>query len=320
MNYQPLFQRLRQAGFTDWVTELNQLQRDWFCDRHHGDFARWQGALKNLPEINDIQVDFDSAAVTIKGQCVDRNKLQSALELLKPWRKGPYQIGDVYIDSEWHSDYKWDRVKPHLSTLQQRRVLDVGCGNGYHAWRLLAEDPELVVGVDPSVLFNMQFQAVQHYARDPRLYLLPMTLEQLPDDMRWFDSVFSMGVLYHRRSPFDHLLKLKSLLQPGGELCVETLVIEGGKGQVLVPDSRYARMNNVWFLPSVEELQHWLVRCGFQQVRVVDINRTTVEEQRSTDWMPFESLAQCLDAEDPATTVEGYPAPLRAVLLATRSS
>ena len=176
----------------------------------------------------------------------------------------------------------------------------------------------MVLGIDPSVLFNMQFRALQHYIQDRRIHLLPVGIQHMPTNMQWFDTVFSMGVLYHRKSPLDHLLQLKALLQPGGELCLETLVIEGGRGQVLVPESRYARMNNVWFLPSVDELAHWMKRCGFRDIRVVDINRTSLDEQRTTDWMPFESLAQCLDPEDPARTIEGYPAPLRAVMLARR--
>ena len=148
--------------------------------------------------------------------------------------------------------------------------------------------------------------------------MLPLGIQQIPDNMQWFDSVFSMGILYHRRSPMDHLLQLKNLLKPGGELCLETLIINGGKGEVLVPESRYARMNNVWFLPSAEELTHWVTRCGFKQVRVVDINQTSLEEQRTTQWMPFESLKDCLDPEDINKTVEGYPAPLRAIVVATK--
>ncbi|PMC22346.1 tRNA 5-methoxyuridine(34)/uridine 5-oxyacetic acid(34) synthase CmoB, partial [Klebsiella aerogenes] len=44
-----------------------------------------------------------------------------------------------------------------------------------------------------------------------------------------------MGVLYHRRSPLDHLWQLKDQLAPGGELVLETLVIEGDENTVLVP-------------------------------------------------------------------------------------
>jgi len=183
---------------------------------------------------------------------------------------------------------------------------------------MLNEQPELVLGIDPSILFNMQFQALNHFIHDDRINLLPLTIQRMPQNMQWFDTVFSMGILYHRRSPFDHLLQLKSLLKQGGELCLETLIIEGGEGQVLVPESRYARMNNVWFLPSADELVHWLKRCGYKDIRVVDINQTSIQEQRSTDWMPFESLPECLDKQDVNMTVEGYPAPLRVVVLATK--
>ena len=316
--YQALFDHFVAAGFDAWVSELREQQKIWFSPQHHGDFERWRQALDSLPPISDCQLDCAQAAITLRGDCARPQQLEQALKNLRPWRKGPYQLADVYIDTEWRSDFKWNRVHPHLASLRGRKILDVGCGNGYHCWRMLDDEPQQVLGIDPSVLFNLQFQAIQHYAADPRIHLLPIGIGQMPLNMQYFDTVFSMGILYHRRSPFDHLLQLKGLLRPGGELCLETLVIEGGKGEVLVPASRYARMNNIWFLPSVEELTHWLQRSGFKQVRCVDLNQTRVQEQRSTEWMPFESLQQCLDPDNPALTVEGYPAPLRAVMVATR--
>ena len=318
MDYSELFSHLEQAGFQDWVDELRQKQPIWFSDQHHGDFSKWKKSLDNLPDIQLEKIDFSTSAIQVDGHCEQQQQLEQSLEMLKPWRKGPYQVSSTYIDTEWRSDFKWERVFPHLSPLKHRKILDVGCGNGYHAWRMLNESPELVLGIDPSILFNMQFQALQYYINHPAIFLLPLTIQQMPVNMQWFDTVFSMGILYHRRSPIDHLLQLKNLLKPGGELCLETLVIEGGAGQVLVPESRYARMNNVWFLPSVDELMHWMKRCGFKDVRVVDINQTSLDEQRATEWMPFESLKECLDPQDNSKTVEGYSAPLRAVMLASK--
>jgi tRNA (mo5U34)-methyltransferase len=49
---------------------------------------------------------------------------------------------------------------------------------------------------------------------------------------------------------------------------------------------------------------------------MVDISTTSIEEQRSTEWMKFESLKDFLDPEDPSKTVEGHPAPIRAVFVA----
>jgi len=316
MSYAPLFEQLRSAGFTEWCDYLIAQEQDWLV--HHGDYARWLRALNQLPVIEGIEAHFDRSAITIDGHCNQKEQLFNALKGLSPWRKGPFQITGVFVDSEWRSDLKWDRVLPYLQNLQGRKVLDIGCGNGYHCWRMLSEKPELVVGVEPSVLFNMQFRAIQHYLNRPEIQLLPFGIEVLPDNMEWFDTVFSMGVLYHRKSPIDHLLSLKSLLAPGGELCLETLVIEGEAGHLLLPENRYARMRNVWFIPTVLELKKWLERCGFRNVRIVDSSITTIEEQRSTEWMTFESLAECLDPNDRRLTVEGLPAPRRAVLLADR--
>jgi tRNA (mo5U34)-methyltransferase len=162
----------------------------------------------------------------------------------------------------------------------------------------------------------MQFLAVSHFLRVPGVAVLPVALEDLPEDMTGFDTVFSMGVLYHRRSPMDHLLDLRRLLRPGGELVLETLVLDGAGDRILVPSGRYARMRNVWFIPTPRMLLTWLGRCGYDRARVVDMTGTTREEQRSTDWMRFQSLRECLDPEDPTRTLEGYPAPCRGIFVA----
>ena len=84
-----------------------------------------------------------------------------------------------------------------------------------------------------------------------------------------------------------------------------------------MPEDRYAMMRNVWFLPTTDTLALWLRRTGFKDIRVVDQNYTTTEEQRSTDWMGFDSLKDFLNPDDPKKTAEGYPAPLRATIVAT---
>ena len=138
------------------------------------------------------------------------------------------------IDTEWRSDWKWDRLKNHIEPLSGRKVLDIGCGSGYHCWRMRGAGAELVIGIDPTPLFIVQFFALQKYIQDHHVTVLPMGIEHLPEKLRFFDTVFSMGVLYHRRSPFDHLIELRDCLVSGGELILETLVIDGDEGQVLV--------------------------------------------------------------------------------------
>ncbi len=313
---------LDDAALDPWREQLRDLTAARLRPEGHGDLPRWQAALRALPMVHPDHLDLDQDCIGI-GRAEDldaaqRQALEQALRQLHPWRKGPFCLFGLHIDTEWRSDWKWRRLREHIQPLQDRLVLDVGCGNGYHLWRMRGAGARLALGIDPTLLFVHQFAALQHYLKDPQTGLLPLALEELPTRMALFDTVFSMGVLYHRRSPFDHLQELREALRPGGELVLETLVIEAEAGRVLVPRDRYARMRNVWFIPSVPELQHWLERAGFLEVRCVDVTRTTTEEQRSTDWMRFESLAQCLDPDDPAKTVEGDPAPRRAILLARR--
>lgn len=300
------------------------LPRHFPADRKHGDLPGWLDALAALPELTPASWELkDRVRIGESSQCDDagREQLAALLMQLHPWRKGPFELFGLPLETEWRSDWKWQRVAPHLSPLAGRKVLDVGGGSGYHAWRMAGSGAAFVLVIDPSPRFYYQFQAVRHFvgdADDGRTHFLPVGIEDVPAGLAAFDTVFSMGVLYHRPSPLDHLLQLKDALRPGGELVLETLVVEGDATTVLLPGERYAAMPNVYFLPSSGALTHWLERCGFFNVRVVDEAPTTLDEQRATEWMTFQSLSNFLDPEDRSRTIEGYSAPRRAVLIANK--
>lgn len=297
-----------------WCETLLAYSRERLQEKPHGDQPRWLAGLDALPS-QAATVLLDQDRLSVSGDA-DLQVVREGLQKLMPWRKGPFDFFGVPLDTEWRSDWKWRRVAPHISSLAGRRVLDVGCGSGYHCWRMAAEGAAFVLGIDPTVLNFFQFQAIKRYTEVPA-WFAPLRLEELPPNAQAFDTVFSMGVLYHRRSPFDHLQELWSALKPGGELVLETLVVEGDENTLLLPEDRYASMRNVWFLPSPLMLERWLRRMNFTQVRTVDINRTSVAEQRSTKWMHFLSLADFLSA-DGTQTIEGYPPPVRATLIATK--
>lgn len=317
---------LHDAGLARWAEVVPGQLREVLECTPHGDWQRWREALDNLPALGAGAVGLSGGALWLKPERAPSatltNQLHAALMALHPWRKGPYRVAELLVDTEWRSDWKWARIQPHLADLADRLVLDVGCGNGYHAWRAGMDGARLVVGIDPTALFFAQFLAVQRLLRPmaaelvERVHLQPIGIEALPGELRRFDTVLSMGVLYHRRSPIDHLIELRGTLRSGGQLVLETLVI-GGAGQgVLVPPGRYAKMRNVWFIPTTTLLETWLSRAGFRSVRTVDVTVTSVEEQRATPWMTFESLADFLDPADSELTIERHPAPRRAVLVA----
>jgi tRNA (mo5U34)-methyltransferase len=313
----PLVRRLANTPLATWANGL-QAQLDTKMEKGHGDLQRWQSALNALPAVTATDIDLvNGLRLDCQGSAETLEQMRAALMGLSPWRKGPFDLFGVHVDTEWRSDWKWDRVAPHLD-LRGKRVLDVGCGNGYYQWRMLGAGADSVIGVDPNWLFFCQFQAVQRYLPDLPAWHLPFALEDLPPGLEGFDTVFSMGVFYHRRSPIEHLLALKDCLVKGGELVLETLVVPGDVHQVLVPEDRYAQMRNVWFLPSVPALELWLRRAGFNDVKCVDVSTTTVAEQRGTEWMKYQSLSDFLDPNDHSKTIEGLPAPMRAVITARK--
>lgn len=319
IDFAPFYQQIAASRLSPWLEVLPAQLARWQRELLHGHFTTWYNAVHHLPTVQPHTIDLTHAVVA-RGDLNERQRtaVEKLLRQLLPWRKGPFTLYDIHIDAEWDCNHKWQRLLPHIAPLTGRQVLDVGCGNGYYLWRMLGNGAERVIGIDPMQLFLCQFEAVRKLlGGEQRAQLLPLGIEQLPE-LGAFDTVFCMGVLYHRRSPFDFLLQLKQQLVRGGELVLETLVVPGDETCVLVPPARYAKMRNVWFIPSAAALQNWLAKCDFVDIRVVDQSSTTLQEQRRTSWMLSESLAQFLHPHDARLTVEGHPAPCRAILIARK--
>ena len=286
-----------------------------------GDFPRWRQLLAELPDIQPSRFDFGAkVSIGAPDDCDAQTlaRLRQQLVEFIPWRKGPFELFGIDIDTEWRSNLKWDRLANAIAPLDSRRVLDVGSGNGYYGFRMLEAGAEMVLGIDPHLAYVAQFWLLKHFATQAPNFVLPLTMEQMPQSLNYFDTVFSMGVLYHRRSPIDHIMELKNSLRPGGELVIETIYVDGAEGYCLTPTKKYARMTNVWFVPSIPTLLKWLSRCGLSDIAVIDESTTTLDEQRKTDWMPFDSLEDALDANNQEITIEGLPAPKRVVVRAIR--
>ncbi len=319
MNYASLFEFLEENNLQHRFPLLRESIENI---RRHGDYNRFLTVLRGLPAASPSSVLLNQDSIKI-GKADDlslkaRAILLDRLKELIPWRKGPYEIFGIKIDTEWRSDFKWNRLKNSISPLRNKLVLDVGSGNGYHCWRIKGAGAKAVIGIDPYLLSVVQFNVIKKYLKNLPVWVLPVGVEEMPANLNLFDTVFSMGLLYHRRSPFEHLFELKSFLKSGGELVLETLVIDGKLNEVLVPEERYAKMRNVWFIPSVLTLESWLKRAGFKNIRLVDVTPTTQQEQRKTEWMPWESLGDFLMPDDPTKTIEGYPAPLRAIFICNK--
>lgn len=300
LQYDQLWRQLTDLGIADWRPRIEPLLHLRLSRAGHGDFIKWQETLVRLAAL-----DPDDSA-----------EIRKLLLTLSPWRKGPFEVAGITIDAEWRSDMKWARLASSVGSLAGRKVLDVGCGNGYYARQMEAAGADCVIGIDPTLLYVIQHLAISLFAPLENVSVLPLRSGELPEGSRAFDTCFSMGVLYHQRDPLTHLQQLRGCLRPGGELVLETLFVPGEESYACTPANRYARMRNVWLLPTVAELTTWLRRTGFKEIEIADTSVTTTDEQRSTEWMTFDSLAEALDENDPTRTVEGWPAPQRVIVFA----
>jgi len=284
---------------------------------NNGNIPKWTMALNALKAMPKGKIELNEPYISINQNGLDSKILLNALKKLLPWRKGPFMFDNLKLESEWQGDLKWKRLQKHITPLKNRRVLDVGAGNGYFTLRMAMEGAKKALGIEPFLLFNYQYTAIKSLiGNEINAMLLPIRLEEMPKSAI-FESVFSMGVLYHQRSHMEHLLKLKDMMAPGAELILETLVVEGPKGYTLIPEGRYAQMRNIHCLPSIGTLKSWLADANFNNIKVVDISKTSPKEQRRTEWIGDNaaSLEDFLDPSDSSITKEGYPAPTRVIII-----
>ena len=313
-----LDQWLRGIGRAEFADSVQAICAGRLDQPTNGDLRRWVNSLAELPSPSTGKLQLNGDRVSVVGSVDDPDRLREILMRFHPWRKGPLEFFGHFIDTEWRSDWKWNRIAEAVD-FQNQTVLDVGCGNGYYGWKMLGAGASMVVGCDPILRFLMQFEVFNRYTEAPRRhFVIPLIDTDLPEKLNAFDVVVSAGVLYHRTSPIDHLRSLVGALVDGGTLVVETLILRGEQTSVLVPEDRYAQMRNVWFLPTIPMLKRWFRRTGLSEIQVVDITATTTQEQRSTEWMTFQSLADFLDPHQPTKTIEGYQAPVRAILTARK--
>ena len=256
--------------------------------------------------------------VKISGSYPDPSEIERVARMMMPWRKGPFELFDTYIDSEWRSNLKYNLLRKHFN-LKDKRVADIGCNNGYYLFRMQEDSPKSLVGFDPSPLYKTQFDFINHFAKSEIVYEL-LGVEHLEFYEEKFDTIFCLGVLYHRSDPVAMLKSLYRGLDKQGEVILDTFYIEGDDDMCLCPESSYSKIPNIYFVPTVKALKNWCIRAGFSGFEVLEKTVTNSDEQRKTSWIEGQSLEDFLDKDDNTKTVEGYPAPARVYVKLTKDS
>ena len=147
---------------------LEQLRIDrqkWMSWKNIAPLREALNALENV----DAKVELGDV-VTISAS-LDEDKINSTAKLLMPWRKGPFEIGTTYIDTEWRSNIKYNLLRPYFN-LKNKRVADIGCNNGYYLFRMQEDNPKSLVGFDPSPIYKTQFDFLNHFIKSEIVYEL----------------------------------------------------------------------------------------------------------------------------------------------------
>ena len=297
--------------------QLREERQKWLTWKN---IAPLQEAIASLPDLevskitlgNIVEIDFKKITTEQEAQILE------AARLMKPWRKGPFRISQTLIDSEWQSFIKYNLLEPHFD-LRDKVVGDIGCNNAYYLFRMQSRHPKKLVGFDPSAITYSQFQFIDHFVQSAIVYEL-LGVEHVEFYEHKFDLLFCLGVLYHRSDPVMMLKSLYKGLNSGGELILDTFMIDGDDEICLTPRDRYSKIPNIYFIPTVNALKNWCIRAGFESVEVLEIKKTELNEQRKTDWIDSQSLDDFLDPEDNTLTIEGYPAPQRVYIKATKKA
>ncbi len=272
-------------------------------------------ALSSLPPIDAKLVLGDTVALQTD-ETVDHEQIESVARMMMPWRKGPFDLFGLFIDTEWQSFMKYNLLRPHFN-LTGKRVADIGCNNGYYLFRMQEDSPSALVGFDPSALYKTQFDFINHFAKTDIRYEL-LGVEHLPYYEEKFDTIFCLGVLYHRSDPVAMLKQLHNGLESEGEVYLDTFMIDGEEEMALCPKGSYSKIPNIYFVPTIPALRNWCLRAGFSEFEVLETSVTSADEQRKTEWIEGQSLEDFLDPEDPTKTVEGYSAPKRVYVRLTK--
>jgi len=294
---------------------LRQERQKWLTWKN---ILPYQEAIKNLPHYENVEVRLsDCVTINISRLTKEQSiQIKETALLMKPWRKGPFQINNLFIDSEWQSQIKYNLLEPHFN-LKDKIVGDIGCNNGYYLFRMLSHEPKKLIGFDPSAIYYSQFQYLNHFIQSDIVYEL-LGVEHVAFYEHKFDTLFCLGVLYHRSDPVAMLKSLFKGLNKGGELILDTFMIDGNEEMCLTPKDKYSKIPNIYFVPTIPALINWCKRAGFESVEVLETMVTDGKEQRKTEWIDTQSLEDFLDPNDKTKTVEGYPAPKRVYIRALK--
>ncbi len=132
------------------MIDINKIRLERLKWHEWNNIKSLRAELEILPNINDATFSLENT-IKISSENISNEENRQIKDLawaLRPWRKGPFDIFNTFIDSEWKSFIKYNLLEPHFD-LKDKCVADIGCNNGYYLFKMLKHKPKKLVGFDP---------------------------------------------------------------------------------------------------------------------------------------------------------------------------
>jgi SAM-dependent methyltransferase len=124
---------------------------------------------------------------------------------------------DSYSGQPISADRFWASTGWDMSDMNNKWVLDIGCGAGRFAEIALSSGAN-VVALDYSSAVDACYKNLEHH---DKLHVIQGDVYKLPFKFEQFDFVYSIGVLQHTPDVKSSFFALKDHVKAGGNLCVD---------------------------------------------------------------------------------------------------
>ncbi|HEX7138188.1 MAG TPA: methyltransferase domain-containing protein [Vicinamibacterales bacterium] len=135
--------------------------------------------------------------------------------------------------------------------LTGRRVLDIGCSDGYFTFEAEKRGAE-VTAMDFVPESYTGFATARRILDSRATYVMDNVYNLSPEAHGTFDVVLFLGVLYHLRKPLAALDAIRGVMRPNGELYVGTMLIDS---YVQLPDGTVTSLDAL--NPALRQIPLW---------------------------------------------------------------
>lgn len=154
-----------------------------------------------------------------------------------------------------------DSLKKFVNRLDEKKVLEIGCGPGRDA-RILVDLGCTVTGIDFSKAFIKKATAVV-----PEATFLEMDMRELAFPKESFDGVWASASLLHMQKTdiASVISNIYSVLKPGG---IFYMSLKEGTGSLDEPDDRLDGAKRFFHFYTKEDVEAYLSDAGFSILEV----------------------------------------------------